>query len=320
MRMERVCILGGSGFVGRHLANRLARQGIRSRVPTRRRERSRHMLIIPDLQLVEADIHDQSALTELLEGMDAVINLVGILNESGRDGSGFRRAHVELTKSVIAACRATGVKRYLHMSALGADAENAPSFYQRTKGEAELLARAAHGEELAVTIFRPSTIFGPEDSFFNRFAGLLRIAPGVFPLPTPHARFAPVYVGDVAEAYTRSLTNRDTFGRTYDLCGPKEYTLQALVEYTASMARLRRIVMPAPDWLSRLQARVLGLWPTKPYSMDNYLSATVDNISKDNGLPKLGIHPTAVEAVVPAYLGSRHARGLYNRFRQTAGR
>ncbi|MCC5811275.1 MAG: complex I NDUFA9 subunit family protein [Ectothiorhodospiraceae bacterium] len=320
MRMERVCILGGSGFVGRHLANRLARQDICSRVPTRRRERSRHMLIIPRLELIETDIHDQSALTGLLEGVDAVINLVGILNESGRDGSGFRRAHVELTESAIAACRAAGVRRYLHMSALGADAENGPSFYQKTKGESELLARAAHGPDLAVTIFRPSVIFGPEDSFFNRFAGLLRIAPGVFPLPTPHARFAPVYVGDVTEAYARCLTDRSTYGQTYDLCGPKEYTLKELVDYTARMARLRRIVLPAPDWLSRLQARLLGLWPTKPYSMDNYLSATVDNVSKDNGLPKLGVHPTAVETIVPAYLGSQHARGRYNRFRQIAGR
>ncbi len=320
MRIQRVCILGGSGFVGRHLANRLHRDGIHTRIPTRRRERARHLLVIPGVELVEVDVHDPSGLKDLFRGMDAVINLVGILNERGKDGSGFRHAHVELTEKILAACRETGVKHYLHMSALGADAERGPSFYQKTKGEAEGLVRAAHGDALAVTIFRPSVIFGHGDSFFNRFAGLLRTAPGVFPLPTPNARFAPVYVGDVCEAFARSLGNRDTWGETYDLCGPREYTLKELVDYTAQLAGLRRIVWPAPDWLSRLQASLLQLWPTKPYSRDNYLSATVDNTSTDNGLPKLGIHPTAVEAVVPAYIGGRHVRGLYNRFRKTARR
>ncbi len=320
MRIERVCILGGSGFVGRHLANRLQPEGIRIRVPTQRRERARHLLIVPGVELIEADIHDTQRLTELFQDVDAVINLVGILNESGSDGSGFRRAHVELTEKALAACRQAGVKRYLHMSALGADAHRGPSFYQKTKGEAEELARAAHSDDLAVTIFRPSVIFGHEDSFFNRFAGLLKVAPGIFPLPTPWARFAPVYVGDVCEAFVLSLRDRDTFGQTYDLCGPKEYNLKELVDYTARLAGLKRIVWPAPDWLSRLQAKLLGLWPTKPYSRDNYLSATVDNVSSDNGLPKLGIHPTAVEAVVPAYIGARHIRGLYNQFRKTARR
>lgn len=320
MRIERVCILGGSGFVGRHLINRLHGEGIRVRVPTRRRERARHLLIVPGVELVEADVHDQDRLTELFRDVDVVINLVGILNEKGSDGSGFRRAHVELTEKALVACRAAGVKRYLHMSALGADAERGPSFYQKTKGEAEQLARAAHAEDLAVTIFRPSVIFGHEDSFLNRFAGLLRMAPGIFPLPTPHARFAPVYVGDVSEAFVRSMRDRSTWGETYDLCGPNEYSLKELVDYTAELAKLRRIVWPAPDWLSRLQAKLLGLWPTKPYSRDNYLSAQVDNVCKDNGLQKLGIHPTAVEAVVPAYIGQRHVRGLFNQLRKSARR
>ena len=319
MRMDKVCILGGSGFIGRHLANRLREHGIRSRVPTRHRERSRHLLVLPELELIEADIHDEPTLVEMVRDNHAVINLVGILNESGSDGSGFRRAHVELTEKALRACRTAGVHRYLHMGALGADADNAPSHYQRTKGEAERMVLAAQAPDLNVTVFRPSVVFGPGDGFFNRFAGLLRIAPGVFPLPTPRARFQPVYVGDVTEAFAVSLANRETFGRAYDLVGPRRYELQELVEYVARVTGLRRRIFPCPDRLSRLQARVLGRLPTKPYSMDNYLSATVDNVSDNNGLEALGIHPTAVEAVVPDYLAGG-VRARYNAFRRLARR
>lgn len=322
MRMERVCIIGGSGFIGRHLANRLVEHHIRSRIPTRRRERSRHLLVVPRMELIEADIHDETTLQALFRDVDAVVNLVGILNEKGSDGSGFRNAHVTLTEKVIRACHSAGVARYLHMSALGADADNGPSHYQRTKGEGERLALAANDARLAVTVFRPSVVFGPEDSFFNRFAGLLRIAPGAFPLPTPHARFQPVYVGDVAEAFVRCLDDRETFGKAYDLVGPRRYTLLELVRYVADVVGLRRAIIPCPDWLSRLQARGMGALPTKPFSMDNYLSATVDNVSDHNGLLDLGIHPTAVEAVVPGYLGGggRGARARYDRFRRLARR
>ncbi|SEP10851.1 complex I NDUFA9 subunit family protein [Aquisalimonas asiatica] len=318
MRMQRVCILGGSGFVGRHLANRLHDQAIHSRIPTRRRERTKQILVVPGLELVEADIHEPETLRELFAECDAVINLVGILNEKGFDGSGFHHAHVELTDKVLDACRATGVTRLLHMSALGADADNGPSFYQKTKGEAERRVLAA--DDLDVTVFRPSVIFGPDDSFFNQFATLLRLSPGVFPLPSPRARFSPVYVGDVAQAFTDALTDRDTFGQVYDLCGPDTYSLQELVRYTADKAGLCRAVWPLGDRLSRLQARVLQRVPGKPYSMDNFLSATVDNVCSVNNLPELGIKPTAIDAVVPAYLASKTERARYNQFRQAAGR
>nr|WP_290631753.1 complex I NDUFA9 subunit family protein [Aquisalimonas sp.] len=318
MRMQRVCILGGSGFVGRHLANRLHDQEIHSRIPTRRRERTKQILVVPGLELVEANIHEPETLRELFAECDAVINLVGILNEKGFDGSGFRHAHVELTDKVLDACRATGVTRLLHMSALGADADHGPSYYQQTKGEAERRVLAAN--DLDVTVFRPSVIFGPDDSFFNQFATLLRLSPGAFPLPSPRARFSPVYVGDVAQAFTDALTDRDTFGQTYDLCGPDTYSLEELVRYTADKAGLRRAVWPLSDRLSRLQARVLQRVPGKPYSMDNYLSATVDNVCGVNNLPELGIKPTAIDAVVPSYLANKTERARYNQFRQAAGR
>ncbi len=319
MRMQRVCILGGSGFVGRHLANRLHDRGIHSRVPTSYRERTKQILVVPGLELMQADVHDPQRLRELFEECDAVINLVGILNEKGFDGSGFHHAHVELADKVIAACRDTGIRRLLQMSALGADADNGPSHYQRTKGEAERRVLAAAGD-LDVTVFRPSVIFGPEDNFFNQFAGLLKLSAGVFPLPTPKARFSPVYVGDVASAFVAALQNRDTFGKSYDLCGPETFTLEELVRYTAQTAGIRRVIWPCSDRLSRLQARVLQRIPGKPYSMDNYLSATVDNVCSVNNLTDFGIQPTALDAVVPGYLGSKTERARYNQFRQTTRR
>ncbi|MDZ7736579.1 MAG: complex I NDUFA9 subunit family protein [Gammaproteobacteria bacterium] len=296
MLIRKICILGGTGFVGRTLANRLTRDGYELRILTRDREsRRQELILLPTTELVQADVHDPTQLRENFADCDAVINLVGILNERGRDGSGFRKAHVELTQSVIDMCRETGVRRLLQMSALNADAENGPSHYQRTKGEAEKRVLAAESPDLHVTCFRPSVIFGNDDSFFNRFAKLLKIAP-VFPLACPKARFAPVYVEDVAEAFTLALTDPDTYGKSYNLCGPHEYTLQQLAEYTAQCAGLRRIIFPLNDFLSRLQAAVFDYVPGKPFSTDNYQSATVDSVCSGSGVFVLilGITPTAV--------------------------
>ncbi len=318
MRIRQVCILGGTGFIGRHIANRLAVRNIAARILTRRRERNRELLVLPTVQLVEADAYDEDALVRQFEGVDAVINLVGILNETG--SSSFRRAHVELPQKIVNACHRAGVDRLLHMSALGADAEHGPSVYQRTKGEGEQLVLREAGDALAVTTFRPSVIFGPEDSFFNRFADLLKLSPGVFPLPTPKTRFKPVYVGDVAEAFVQTLADREAFGRSYELCGPEVYTLEELVRYTAEAAGLKRRVLGLGAGMSKLQARVLGLLPGKPYSYDNYLSATVDSICDHDGLAELGIHATGIEAIVPGYLSHRNQRWRYNQFRRMARR
>jgi len=319
MRIQKVCILGGSGFVGRHIANRLSDERIEKVVLTRHRERNRHLLPIPNLQLVEADVHDDKQLLEYFDGCDAVINLVGVLNDSRKSGESFQDAHVELVRKIVGAAQRAGVKRYLHMSALGAGPDG-PSRYQQTKGQGEAVAWKAHGEHLAVTLFQPSVIFGPEDSFLNQFAMLLRLSPGIFPLPTPNARFKPVYVSDVAEAFVRALTDRDTFGRTYQLCGPRVYTLKSLVQYTAEVLDLNRHVWGLSDRLSRLQARILERVPGRPYTYDNYLSSIVDNVCSEDGLAELGIQPTAVEAVVPKYLGGRMPRDRYDEFRREARR
>ncbi|MEJ2686864.1 MAG: complex I NDUFA9 subunit family protein [Gammaproteobacteria bacterium] len=320
MKTQTLCILGGTGFVGRHLISEVTEAGWRVRVPTRRRARHRDLTVNPRVSLVEADVHDSAALAEQLCGCEAVVNLIGILNEAGHDGSGFRRAHVELAQKLVRAAREQGVTRVLHMSALNADAHSEHGYYLKTKGEAEELMHAAGSEGLQVTSFRPSVIFGAGDSFFNRFAALLRWSPGLLPLACAGARFAPVYVGDVTKAFARALRDKATIGERYELCGPHIYTLRELVEYTARTAGLKRRVLPLGDGLSHLQARVLEYAPGKPFSLDNYYSLQKDSVCGGSGLQDLGIEPTALEAVVPQYLGRQSPRARYSLARRLAGR
>jgi len=316
MRTHSICVLGGTGFIGSWLVSRLARDGHRIRVLTRRRERHRELLVLPTVEVIDADVHDPAQLNRHFEGRDAVINLVGILNEKGDNGQGFRRAHVELAQKVVDACRATGVRRLLHMSALHADAKAGPSHYLRTKGEAEDLVHGAARDDFHVTSFRPSVVFGRGDSFLNRFAELLRMTPGVFPLACPQARFAPVYVADVAEAYTRALADPKTYGQRYDLCGPHDYSLRELVAYTASLIGVRRAIVPLPPSLSRLQAAVLEHVPGKPFSRDNLRSMQIDSVCEGPFPPVFGIKPATLEAEAPEYLAPRNQRARLARFRR----
>lgn len=318
MPQHTICIVGGSGFVGRHLSARLVRDGHTVRVLTRRRERHRDLLVLPTLELHECNVHDVEALKKAFAGCDVVINLVGILNEKGHNGRGFYRAHVELADKVVEACRARGIRRLLHMSALGADAANGTSHYQRTKGEAEDRVHAA--EALAVTSFRPSVIYGPDDAFFNRFAGLLGRVPLLFPLACPKARFAPIHVQDVAECFARAIDDPGSVGKRYELCGPRSYTLIRLVRYTASLLGLRRRVIPLPDWASRLQALLLEWVPGKPFSRDNYDSMQRDNICEGAFPAQFGIIPRSIESTLPGYLAKGTPRSLYPRYRKHAGR
>lgn len=299
--MKRICILGGRGFVGRSLCRLLAGNNWLLRVPTRGPTSPYEPLrSLPGVETLQCDIHDPAMLEELFRNCDVVVNLVGILNEKGSDGSGFRHAHVDLTRKVIHACQNQGITRLLHMSALHADAEHGPSHYLRSKGEAEQLLIAAAQQGLHVTRFCPSIIFGPGDSFFNRFAALLRFAP-IFPLACPNARFAPVYVEDVARAFMLSIKDDSTFGQAFNLCGPNTYTLKELVSYTAQCCGYRRWIIGLNDGLSALQARLLGLLPGKPMSYDNYQSLTVDSVCDDD-FPAVFGTPTAIEEIVPEYL------------------
>jgi uncharacterized protein YbjT (DUF2867 family) len=308
MIINDICVLGGSGFVGLHVCNRLAARDYRVRVPAHDRERAKADLItLPTVEVVTADVHDPDTLRQLTRGCDAVVNLVGVLH--GRRGrNSFQQAHVELARKVVDACRRNGVRRLLHMSALNAG-PSAPSQYLKSKGEAEDVVRQSG---LDFTIFRPSVIFGREDRFLNLFSRLLRAMPVVV-LGSPNARFKPVYVEDVASAFAESLTRLESIGRTYDLVGPKVYTLRELVECVGKLTGHRRPIVGLGDGLSGLQASVMGLSPVKVLTRDNYLSMKVDSVSQQ-AFP-FGLRPTPLEAVAPVWLANRTPRARYQMFR-----
>lgn len=317
-RPRTICVLGGTGFVGKHLCARLARDGHSLRVLTRYRESHRHLLVLPTVQIVQGDVHNEAFLESVLEGCDVVINLVGILNEKGRDGSGFEKAHVELTRKAVDACRNTGVRRYLHMSALKANAENGPSHYLRTKGKAEALVRQHDGSDFHTSIFQPSVIFGPEDSFINRFADMVSLPNYFFILPSPNSRFSPVYVDDVAEAFARAINDSETWGKTYQLCGPKVISLREVIAFIAGTLGLKRRIIGLGESASRVLARVLEWAPGKPLSMDNYRSLQIHSICDSNGFAALGIEPASMAAVVPRYLAKSYERARLSTIRQQA--
>ena len=312
MEITRVCILGGSGFVGSHIVHLLGAQRFHVRVPTRQRERARRLILLPTVDVVDANVHDEVELARLVSGVDAVINLVGVLHD-GSNVRGFEQAHVELTRKVVKACQECGVRRYVHMSALGADV-NGPSKYQRSKGAGEILVRESG---LDWTIFRPSVVFGSGDNFLNMFASLLAVLPVIL-LASPRARFQPVFVEDVAAAFVHCLEDDASFGLTYDLCGPKVYTLRELVALVGEVTGHRRPIIGLNDTLSCLQAFSMELLPVKLMTRDNYRSMKVDNVS---GQPfAFGIQPAALEAVIPAYLGHDFPRARYGAYRGHAGR
>jgi uncharacterized protein YbjT (DUF2867 family) len=302
-----VLVLGGSGFIGNHLVAKLAWSGRRVIVPTRRYQRSRHLAVLPAVDnVVEADIHDDAVLRRLVHGVDAVINLVGMLHSRPGQpyGPEFAKAHVELPRRVVEACAANGVRRYLHMSALGADA-NGPSMYLRSKAAGE--AAAFSNPALAVTVFRPSVVFGEDDRFLNLFATMQKRLP-VIPLAGADARFQPVYVQDVAQAFVNSLDNIRTFGKTYELAGPAVYTLRELVHLSGVYAGYPRPIVPLPASLARFQAWLLEHLPGTPLmSRDNLDSMKRDNIASGPIAAELGITPQRLEAIAPFYLSGRAA-------------
>ena len=308
-----IVIFGGTGFVGRHLVARLVAAGHDVLVPSRNRSMQRELHIVPQARVINVDVYSDAALRELLQGAHAVINLIGILNERGRNGRGFEAAHTGFTKKLIAACQASGTRRLLQMSALNAG--RGRSHYLRTRGEAEAAVKASG---LDWTIFQPSVIFGPGDGLFARFADLLKLAP-VLPLARAGAKFAPVHVGDVAEAFVRALTRPASIGQTYELYGPDVLTLKQIVQYTAQCMGLRRAVLALPDALGRIQAALMDFMPGKPFSTDNFLSLQVDSVGGIDGLHRLGIEATPISAVIPALLGPDPQQRRLDRFRRSRG-
>ena len=300
--MPNVLVLGGTGFVGATLCEKLVQRygggSARIVVPSRRPARAKHIQMLPTVELVAADVHDDEQLTRLLRGCDAVVNLVAILHGSDK---AFDRVHVQLPRRLAQACAATAVRRVVHVSALGVDAQ-APSRYLRSKAAGEA-ALAAAGLDL--TVLRPSVIFGEGDRFLTLFARLQSIFP-VVPLACADARFQPVWVDDVALAIVRCLDDRTTIGETVECCGPEVYTLAQLVRIAGRESGHPRPVIGLPASLGRLQATLMEMLPGEPLmSRDNLDSMRIASVASGNrpGLGRLGIRPASVEAIAPLYLG-----------------
>lgn len=328
--MKKILILGGTGFVGRHLCEKLTQLQWRVTVPTRHEASARAIQMLPALDVFQADVHDETALARLVAGHDAVVNLVAILHGTRE---AFTRAHVQLPQKLAHACAAAGVARVVHVSALGADARNpdvAPSMYLRSKGHGEV---ALHQPQLALTVLRPSVMFGADDKFLNTFARLQKMFP-VIPLAASHALFQPVWVEDVARAIVHCLQDANTqptAGHTFEACGPDVFTLRQLVETAGRLSGVNegrgRPVIALPAALGRLQAGLMALAPGEPLmSRDNLDSMTQPNIASGNlpGLEALGIAPAALAAVAPGYLGAASGgEGLRSNLvdkRRSAGR
>src|SRR6202162_1005264 len=324
MKPLSICILGGPGFLGTRVVAILIKDGHRVTALSRDREQHKHLLVLPGLTLENGDVYDEAQLSEHFRGKDVVVNLVGILNERGFGGGGFRRAHTELTRAVLQAMRSAGVPRLLQVSALKA-ATDAPSYYLRAKGEAEKLIRES-GPNLDWTIFQPSVMFGPGDSFLNRFATLLASVPFVFPLARPKARFQPVLVDDVIEALRRCLRGGAGPRKPYELGGPRVYTLREIVELVAKLTGSRRWVIGLPNFLARVQGLVMDFVPGRPFSTDNYRSLTIDSVCVEDGFASLGVKPQSMMASARQDLGGlednarlSHNRAAAGRARATAG-
>jgi NADH dehydrogenase len=315
VNISSVCIVGGSGFVGRSVADHLCARGLRVRVLTRSRPRAMRIAVLPTAEIEVVNPHDATALTRAFENMDAVVNLVGILNEGG--GRTFRGAHVELPRRVVQACHAAGVQHLLHMSALGAS-PNGPSMYQRTKAEGEGAIRATAGI-LPVTFFRPSVIFGEGDRFLNLFATLVRLMP-VIGLARADARIQPIWIEDVARCFADALGNPRCFGKTFELAGPKVYTLGELVRFVADTLGRRRAIVGLPAPLGYLQALTLEMLPGKLMTRDSLRSLSVDNVCAKPFPEEFAFRPAPLESVVPEYLAGSTARSRYGRYRHYAGR
>ena len=305
-----VGILGGSGFVGSELCALLCAKGYSIKLFTRNPVNCRHLRVLPSLAVIQVNDYSAESIATHLEGSTALINLVGILNEKGSDGSGFHRAHVEVSRAALVACEKTVTRRLLQMSALNADAKGA-SHYLRSKGKAENYLNTFSLPLVHTTIFKPSVIFGANDSFLNRFSKLLKWIPLIFPLACPKTRFAPVYVGDVVECMVDALEDETTYGRSIELCGPHTYTLKELVQYTAKLNGYRRIILGLPNLFARLQAKLLEFVPGKPLSMDNYRSLQTDSICQE------GIHcETSLESIAPTYIGKPNTSFTAHRSQQ----
>ena len=315
MHIKNTVVLGGSGFVGSAIVAKLVSAGYQVTVLTRRLDHAKHLSLLPGVTLKVCNVFDAQALRSALQGADAVINLLGILHQSGKVS--FTQVHEHLPVQLAKLCQDLGIKRLLHMSSLCA-ATDAPSLYLRSKGQAEV-ALAGYAPGLAITVFRPSIIFGRADQFINLFAGLIKHLPLVV-LVKPNAKFQPVWVEDVAACFVASLNEPASFGLSYDLVGPKVYTFRALLKAIMQTLGVHKPILGLNDALSYAQAFLMECLPIKLMSRDNIRSMQQDSVS-DQAFPEwLELRPSALETVMPQYLIDQTPRGAYDRFRRKAAR
>jgi uncharacterized protein YbjT (DUF2867 family) len=296
---EHIAILGGSGFVGRHLVRRFLAKGHSVTVLTRQTPEMLKGYLAPAMVRQVANDSDRQ-LVQALSGASVLINLAGILHES--HGQYFEEVHAELPARLVKACSAAGVRQYLHMSALRADMANPPSAYLQSKAHGEQAACTALGD-LTVALFRPSIIFGDGDNFFGQFAQILRWMP-VFPLVCPNSRFSPVWVGDVVSAFLAVIGRSAKAGscEAFELCGPNTYSFRELIDFTVTALGRRRLIIGVPDWAARLQGRTLQHLPRPLFTLDNYHSLQADSVCECNDLERLDIKPAALEAIMTPLL------------------
>ena len=315
MTIKHITLLGGAGFVGSALVAKLDQAGYQVKVLSRRREAAKHLILLPNVQVMECDIADNHALKDALKDSDAVINLVGILHESSKNS--FEKIHHQLPRRVAQLCEELGIARLIHMSALQAN-KNAPSAYLKSKAAGEAAVNE-FSKKLAITIFKPSVIFGRGDSFLTMFANLVKCLP-VIALAKPNAKFQPIWVEDVAQCFVNALENTATYGKTYELGGPQIVTLKALVQIVMDILGKQRPIIGLNDTLSMAQGFALELMPIKLMTRDNIRSMQVDNVCSKPMAPELNVVPTALEVIVPEYLLDTSPRGAYDAFRSAAGR
>lgn len=312
MRQNRIAILGGSGFIGRYVVKRLAERGDVVAVGGRNAAAAKFLKLKGDVgqvALINVSISDENLLRAFVANSDAVVNLVGILHEGGSQR--FEAIHHIGPARLARIAREAGIERFIQMSAIGADPRST-SAYARTKAAGEAAARDAFP---AATILRPSVVFGPEDQFFNRFAAIATVSPVLPLIGGGETLFQPVYVGDVAEAVVRCIDDPATAGRTYELGGPKVYSMRALMELLLEEIRRKRLLISVPFGIAAIQARLFSLLPAPPLTPDQVEMLKYDNIVSPNalGFEALGISPTAVEAILPTYLDRFRRGGWYAR-------
>ena len=307
---KRIVVFGGTGFIGRDLVSRLVRAGAYVTLVARHPQRHQELGVLTRLRMMRGDVRDAACVGQALSGQDAAVNLVGVLDGPAKQ---LQALHVDWPKRLVESGRE--LERIVHVSAVNACADG-PSRYLATKGEGEA---AIQRSQVPWTIVAPSVVFGFGDTLFNKFALLLRLSPGVMPVVRPGARFSPVHVGNVAEAILRSLLGEDMKNRRLPLGGPETWTMHRMVDYTRRQIGSRKLLFDVPDRIARLQATAMWLLPGRPFSPDQYRTLTVDALAGTEALEELGIRPTAVEAVVPQYLGNDRRQLRFDRFRQGAG-